>query len=180
MSILTALARPFLAAPFIASGVDAARNPEDHVEAGQRLNPILEKLGVGELSDSSLMTATRIIGGVRIGAGLGMALGKKPRLSALTLALTEIPVGLAKNPVFISDDSEASLSGLLTSVGLVGGALVAAGDRRGKPSLAWRLEHRKDHKRELGLLADKYEAEMDSVREKAKAKAARLKEKAKN
>lgn len=183
MSIFTALARPFLAVPFVTSGVDALRHPHEHVEIVERINPTLEKLGVGPLSENSIVTLTRISGGVRVAAGACMAFGKKPRLAALTLAATEIPLGLARNPIWLAENSEEKksyLPGLATSLGLAGGALVAAGDRRGKPSLGWRLENRRDHKADLSDLADRYQDKMDAKAEKYAAKIEKLKDKASN
>lgn len=180
MTIITALARPLLAAPFISSGVDALRRPEEHIEPVKNLQ--LEKTSVGELSDSTITLLTRVIGGVRVLAGVAMAAGKKPRLAALTLAATELPLALANNPVHLSSGEERKehIKGLMTSVGLVGGALVAAGDRRGKPSLSWRLENRRDHKAEISALADQYELAMDAQKEKLQAKIEKAKGKAKS
>jgi len=182
MSIITGLARPLLAIPFITSGIDAVRHPHEHVEAVERVNPTLERLGVGPLTAGTITMATRVSGGVRIAAGLSMALAKKPRLAALTLATTEIVLAGVRNPVWLStgDERKKHLAGLAASAGLIGGALVAAGDRRGKPSLGWRLENRRSHKEDLHLLADRYEAELDEQKAKLSEKVAKAKERAKS
>lgn len=182
MSIITALSRPLLAVPFIASGVDAVRHPNKHVDAVERINPTLEKLGVGPLSRGTVATATRVVGGVRIAAGGCMALGKKPRLSALVLAVSEVALAAVKNPVWLSEGEERQkhVSGLAASAGLVGGALVAAADRRGKPSLGWRLDNRRSHKQDMSVLADRYEAELEAQKAKLSDKVAKAKERAKS
>lgn len=182
MSIITALARPLLAVPFIASGVDAVRNAPDHVETVERVNPTLEQVGVGALSAGTITTLTRAVGAVRIVAGVGMALGKKPRVAALTLAATELAIGAVKNPVWLSegDERKQHLAGIVGSIGLAGGALVAAGDRRGKPSLGWRLENNRAHKEDLHALADDYELRLDEQKAKLEGKIAKAKEKAKS
>lgn len=182
MSIITGLARPLLAIPFITSGIDAVRRPHEHVEAVERVNPTLEQLGVGPLSAGTITTVTRVSGGVRIAAGLCMALAKKPRLAALTLAGSEIALTAVRNPVWLSKGEERKkhLAGLAASAGLIGGTLVAAGDRRGKPSLGWRLDNRRSHKEDLNLLADRYEAELEEQKAKLSEKVAKAKEKAKS
>lgn len=182
MSIITGLARPLLAIPFITSGVDSIRRPHKHVEAVERVNPTLEQLGVGPLSAGTITTLTRVSGGVRIAAGYCMARGKKPRLAALTLATSEIMFAAIRNPVWLSQGEERTkhLAGLASSAGLIGGVLVAAGDRRGKPSLGWRLENRRSHKEDLDLLADQYEAELEEQKAKLSEKVAKAKEKAKS
>lgn len=182
MSIITGLARPLLAAPFIVSGVDAVRHPDKHVDAVDRINPTLEQVGVGALSEGTVTLATRAIGGVRIVAGVCMALGKKPRLSALVLAKSELALALVRNPVWLSsgDERKKHMAGLATSAGLIGGALVAAGDRRGKPSLGWRLENHRSHKEDMSVLADRYEAELEAQKAKLSEKIAKAKEKAKS
>lgn len=180
MTIITALARPLLALPFISSGLDAARHPEEHVERVQNLS--LEQTAVGELSETTIMNLTRVVGGVRVLAGVAMAAGKKPRLAALTLALTEVPLAIANNPVHLSSGEErkAHIKGLIGSAGLIGGALVAAGDRRGKPSLGWRLENRRNHKADLSELADQYEGKLDAQKEKLQARIEKAKDKARS
>ncbi|WP_054952507.1 DoxX family protein [Flaviflexus massiliensis] len=182
MTIITALARPLLAVPFIASGVDAVRNAPDHVETVERVNPTFEQLGIGELSAGTITTLTRAVGAVRIVAGIGMALGKKPRIAALTLAGTELALGAVRNPVWLSEGEERKqhIAGLVSSIGLAGGALVAAGDRRGKPSLGWRLENHRSHKDDLNALAEDYEIRLDEQRAKLEDKIAKVKEKAKS
>lgn len=175
MSIITVLARPLLAVPFITSGVDAIRNTPEHVEAARQL----EGTPVDNLSDGQLALATKVLGGVRVAAGAAMAFGKKSRRAALVLALTEVPLAIARNPVHQLEGEERSeaLAGLASSLGLVGGAFIAAGDRKGKPSLAWRLENRRDHKDELAELAEDYKAQLGSQKEKYQEKIAKIKAK---
>lgn len=182
MSIITGLARPLLAIPFITSGVDAARHPQDHVEVVERVNPTLQNLGVGPLSPGTIVMATRAVGGVRIVAGLCMALGKKPRVAALALTSTEIALAAVKNPVWLSTGAERKqhIAGLVSSAGLIGGALMTVGDRRGKPSLGWRLENHRAHKEDMSILADRYEAELEEQKAKLMEKIAKAKEKAKS
>ena len=173
MSIITALARPLLAVPFVSSGVDAILHTEEHVEAARQL----EGTPLDDLSDAQLALATRALGGARILAGASMAIGKKARLCALVLALTELPLSIARNPVHLLEGEERAdaLAGLAASLGLVGGAFMAAGDRRGKPSLGWRLENRRAHKEELSALSASYDELLAQQKAKFQDKVAKAK-----
>lgn len=173
MSIITALARPLLAVPFITSGVDALRNTDEHVEAARQL----EGTPLDDLSDGQLALVTRALGGVRVLAGASMAIGKKARLSALLLALTELPLSVARNPIHLLEGEERreAAADLAVSLGLVGGAFMAAGDRRGKPSLGWRRENRRNQKEELNALSDSYEELLAEQKAKFEQKVAKAK-----
>lgn len=150
MSILRTVARPLLAAPFIAAGADALLRPQAHRERAERLAPIASKVGV-DLDETTSDSAARGLGAAFTVAGIGLATGKFPRVAAAALAALEVPVALANNPVWRSKgkDRLADLSGLLGAAGLVGGALLAAGDRDGKPSLSWRRQANRRHKKAL-------------------------------
>ena len=63
-------------------------------------------------------------------------------------------MALANNPVWAGKGKDrqkrlAELTGLLGAAGLVGGALLAAADRDGKPSFSWRREANRRHKEAL-------------------------------
>lgn len=150
MSILRAVARPLLAAPFIAAGADALARPKLHRERAQRLAPVASKFGV-ELDETTSDSATRSLGAVLAVAGLALAAGKFPRTAGAVLAAAQVPVALANNPVWAGKGKErlAELTGLLGAAGLVGGALLAAADRDGKPSLSWQRQANRRHKEAL-------------------------------
>ena len=90
MNLLRVVARPLLAAPFIADGVDALMHPRFHVERAAGVRPLIDKatdaVGLEPLTDQQLAVATRVTGAVTVVAGLRFALGRKPRVAALTLA----------------------------------------------------------------------------------------------
>lgn len=153
MSILRAVARPLLAAPFIASGADALARPKAHRERAQRLDPVASKFGV-ELDETTSDSAIRSLGAVFAVAGVALAAGKFPRAAGAVLAAAQVPVALANNPVWSGKGKDrkerlAELTGLLGAAGLVGGALLAAADRDGKPSLSWRRRANRRHKEAL-------------------------------
>ncbi|MDU5062357.1 MAG: DoxX family protein [Actinomyces sp.] len=151
MNILRLVARPLLALPFIATGVSAIRNPDEHVERIEPARPLLDKTGL-TLSDGQLKLATRALGGVTAVAGVSLALGKATRTSAAVLALTSIPLALVNNPVWTEgtpDQRAAWRNGLVKDFALFGGLVIASTDREGRPSATWKLRNWADHRSEL-------------------------------
>ncbi|NLI19043.1 MAG: DoxX family protein [Actinomycetales bacterium] len=152
MSVTRLIARPMLAAYFVADGIDAVRKPATHVERFSRVQPLLERAGVPPVLSSDAVMLTRVSGAISAVAGLCLATGRRPRLAALTLAVLNIPVTLVNNPVWQEADPEERKErarGLLRGLGLGGGLLLAAVDRDGKPSLGWRYENFLEHRADL-------------------------------
>ncbi|GAA4416804.1 hypothetical protein GCM10023169_12130 [Georgenia halophila] len=152
MKILRLLARPMIAAPFVADGVDAVLHPEGHVEKVRNVQPALERAGVPRsfLTDPTLLV--RASGAVTAVSGLLLATSRSPRSAALTLVVVGLPATVAKNPVWQagSDDERSGyVSGLLKGVGLCGGALLAAGDLAGLPSWSWRMKNARQHRAKI-------------------------------
>ncbi|MFP7696234.1 DoxX family protein [Trueperella sp. LYQ143] len=139
--MFTRLARPLLAAPFVASGVDALIHPARHREAAERGFEMLERFGVPAPSAGTLDLATRASGAVFTIAGLSLARGRTPRSAAFLLGSLQLPIAIARYPFWSQRGTQRSesLTGLLSSLGLVGGALIAAQDRGGKPSMTYRV-----------------------------------------
>ena len=140
--MISRLARPLLAAPFIASGIDALMKPAEHREAANRVFDAVESFGVKRPSQDLVDLTTRATGVMFTVAGLTLARGKLPRSSALFLGAMQLPVSLARNPFWEQTGQERrqSLTSLVSAAGLVGGALIASQDRGGKPSIAWRAQ----------------------------------------
>ncbi|MBV7292819.1 DoxX family protein [Corynebacterium sp. TAE3-ERU16] len=141
------LARPMLASVYIADGVDTLANTEAHVEGTgsviDRLRGVLPRQ-YAALVPTDPELVTRGLGVTKVGAGSMLALGKFPRLSALTLAITAIPTILARHAFWEADDSQeksARRSGFLTSIALLGGLFITTADTQGKPGIAWRTKH---------------------------------------
>jgi uncharacterized membrane protein YphA (DoxX/SURF4 family) len=96
---------------------------------------------------------------VQIGAGLALATGRLPRLSAAVLAGSLIPTTAAGHRFWEHDDDATRTQQRLhffKNVSLIGGLIIAAGDTEGRPGVAWRARHAaKDAKREARLLKAK-------------------------
>ncbi|HET9139619.1 DoxX family membrane protein [Actinophytocola sp.] len=141
--ILRRVARPLLATVFVWGGVNALRHLEGHVEAAK---PFLDKT-IGENSEKlpdAVPTEPRTLvqadAWIKIGAGLALALGKLPRLSALLLAGSLVPTTLAAHQFWtIEDEGERARqeTQFLKNLGLLGGLMIASADTEGRPSLGW-------------------------------------------
>lgn len=148
MDILRLIARPLLAAPFVVDGWSALRFPTTHVQRARSATSALERVGV-DLDDDQLTLATRLAGGATVAAGLCLALGRFERPAAAVLAVSALPLACVNNPVWKAKTPESRdtmRSGLLKSLGLFGGLLIASTDRKGAPSLAWRRQARRDQR----------------------------------
>lgn len=139
--IVRRLARPLLATIFISGGINTLRNPEAHTKAADAM---LDKSGLAvsqEQLPADLGTLVKVDGAVKIGAGLMLALGRFPRLSALLLAASLVPTTLAGHRFWEYDDENERAGQLIhfeKNVGLLGALLLASVDTGGKPSLGWR------------------------------------------
>ena len=120
------LARPLLAATFVAEGVDALRNPGPHVALAE---------GAG-LTDAERLV--RINAATKVGGGALLAMNRMPRLSALALAASLAPTTAVRNAFWSESDPEAKArkqQGFVTDLGLLGGLLIATADTGGRESV---------------------------------------------
>ncbi|MDO5700710.1 MAG: DoxX family protein [Bowdeniella nasicola] len=150
--IIKLLARPLLASPFIAEGLDAVRHPKKHAEKFATLEPTLAKLGVPPVLASDAELLSRVLGGISLVSGLCLATGRKPRAAALTLAAINLPTVITSNPIWQAKDPKERdrfLDALLRGGALAGGLLYAAQDRGGKPSLGWRMSNWREHRADM-------------------------------
>ncbi|HEX5114496.1 MAG TPA: DoxX family membrane protein [Pseudonocardiaceae bacterium] len=139
--IMHRLARPLLASVFVVSGIDILRNPENRVKvATPFLRSAMDKVGdsLPEGVPTDPATLVKVSAGVKLLAGLGLALGKFPRLSALVLALDLVPTTLAAHAYWEHEDPAVRGQQRVhfqKNLGLLGGLLiaVAAGGKR-KPA----------------------------------------------
>jgi len=141
MTPVRLLARPLLASVFVSGGIEAFRQLEPHVEQAEPvIDAVAEPLGLPD--DPELLT--KVNGGVMIGAGLLLALGKAPRLASAALAGTLIPTTFAGHRFWEIDDPEersAQQIHFMKNMGLLGGLALAAVDTAGKPGVAWRARY---------------------------------------
>ena len=159
MNLLRVVARPLLAAPFIADGVDALMHPHDHVDQASGVRPLIDKatdaVGLEPLTDQQLAVATRVTGALSVVAGLRFALGRKPRVAALTLAAIGAPMALVHTPMpgatrdMPAGHGKYLRSRALGKLGLVGGVLIASTDRVGQPSALVAHAMRRDQRRAI-------------------------------
>jgi putative oxidoreductase len=99
---------------------------------------------------------TKVNGGVMVGAGLLLAVGKLPRLSAAALAATLVPTTLAAHRFWEATDDEerqAQQIHFMKNVGLLGGLALAAIDTEGRPGVAWRARRAGRSARSAGRTA---------------------------
>ncbi len=133
------LARPMLAAIFIAGGLDALRNPQSKVEAAEKVTPHLASLGV-PADDTELLV--RANGAAMVAGGAMLALGRFPRVSSLVLLGGLAPTTLTHDFWAQSDEGAKKMHRLqfLKNLGLAGGLMLAAVDTAGKPGLTYRAK----------------------------------------
>lgn len=165
MTVSRLIARPMLASIFVVGAATALKNTSgpaakaDPVTA--RLVPLARKAGIPLPADPE--TLVKLNAGVQIGAGLALATGRLPRLSAAVLATSLVPTTAAGHRFWEEDDTATRTQQRLhffKNVALVGGLIIAAGGTDGKPGVAWRARHgarqvRKDARREARLLKAK-------------------------
>lgn len=141
MTVVRRIARPMLAAFFVASGLDALRHPTKRAEAAA---PLVKALaGPLNLPDDPEMLV-RANGAAMLAAGTMLGLGRFPRVAALALAGTLVPSTYVAHAFWAVEDPDARALQkvhFLKNVGLLGGVLLASVDTAGKPGLAYRASH---------------------------------------
>ena len=124
MSPLHALARPLLAAVFVAGGADALRDPGGRVAAVR---------AAGLPQPERLVQVNAV---VHLVGGLALATGRLPRLAALALAGSLVPTTLVGHPFWSmpADQRQDQQVHFAKNLSMLGGLLLAA-DRSGRESL---------------------------------------------
>ncbi|HEX4701815.1 MAG TPA: DoxX family protein, partial [Pseudonocardiaceae bacterium] len=124
-----------LAAIFLFSGFDTLRNPDKRVAtATPLLEAAIKRVGdkLPEQVPTDPATLVKLDSGLKLAAGLGLALGRFPRLSALVLAADLVPTTLAAHSYWEHDDPatrSAQRTHFLKNLGLIGGLLIAGLDK---------------------------------------------------
>lgn len=143
MSIVRLLARPMIGATFVFRGVKQLRDPSEDAakakEFDERYGTSLRK--VASVLPESPEALVRLSGGVRVGAGVALAMGRFPRLAATALAASMVPTTLVAHPFWREQDQAARAeqrAEFLKDLGLTGGLMLAAVDTDGKPGVSWR------------------------------------------
>lgn len=161
MTLSRLVARPMLASMFLVGGVSAVRNADKLAVRAKpvtdRLLPMITKAAPQVPIPTDPVTLVRLNGVVQVGAGLTLATGRAPRLSAAVLAATLLPATAAGHRFWEESDPSAKAQQRLLffkNVSMLGGLVIAAGDTDGKPGVAWRTRRvAKDARREAKHLA---------------------------
>ena len=144
---LRPIARPMLATWFIYDGIHAAITPDEHVTAARRGAELVgDRVPGGDripqlasLSDKQIARIVRVHGATTAVAGLFLATGKMPRLSAWTLAALTVPLAVANQPFGAEGPWSQRTQRFARNVGAIGAALIAGADYEGRPGMAWRV-----------------------------------------
>jgi uncharacterized membrane protein YphA (DoxX/SURF4 family) len=159
MAISRVIARPMLASMFIVGGLDSVRNAEQKAGAAQpvtdRLAPLLQRVVPQLPSDPA--TLVRLNGAAQVAAGLALATGRAPRISAAVLAATLVPTTAAGHRFWEREDPAERAQQrvhFFKNVSMLGGLLIASGDTEGQPGVVWRTRRAaRDARREARHLA---------------------------
>jgi putative oxidoreductase len=152
MTVVRRIARPMLAAVFVAGGLDALLHPAERAKTAA---PLVSKLS-GPLSlpdDPELLV--RANGATMVAAGTMLGLGAFPRVAAMALAVAIVPTTVTTHAFWTIRDPAARAqqrSSFLKNVGLLGGVLLASVDTAGKPGLAYRTRYAQAHARRQAAL----------------------------
>jgi putative oxidoreductase len=139
-------ARSMLAAIFVIQGWSSFTNP---VRVAGKARPVTDKLeptikGLHPSLPTDAETLVRVNGAAQVAGGLLLASGYAPRPAALLLAGSLVPTTLAGHAFWdIEDPAERNMQRIqfLKNMGLMGGLLLAALDREGRPDLRWWAGH---------------------------------------
>ena len=148
MTLTRLIARPMLASMFVAGGINSLKNTEAMTERAKPVIdtfvPMVQMVAPGAPIPTDPKTLVRINAGVHILAGLALATGRAPRLSAFALAATLVPTTFAGHRFWEESDPGSKANQrvhFFKNVSMMGGLLLAGVDTEGKPGLAWRAKH---------------------------------------
>jgi putative oxidoreductase len=129
MTLLRTVARPMLASMFVYGGALALRDPGPRAAKAQPTADRIKQAAPSvPVNGSSL---TRVAGAVHVTAGLALATGHLPRLSALVLAATMPSVTVAGHPYWNETDPAARANQrihFVKNMSMAGGLLMATLD----------------------------------------------------
>lgn len=165
---------------YIVDGIKAATKPSETAPEAEAFTkkavPLVQRIAPASYSSSipeSAETWVRLSGIVKVVGGAMFALGIGRRLGAFLLAkATVMDIAMAwPSKDAPADERKTAQKEALKHVALLGGALLAARDLQGRPSLGWRAEQKSKlaarQAHELGERAGK-------MTKRAKRRASRL------
>jgi putative oxidoreductase len=134
-----------LASMFVMGGVSALREPDRHVRMADpvvgKLSEAADKATSEQPFDLNEKQLVMINGGAQLAAGLALATGRLPRLSALVLAGSLVPTTLAGHRFWEEQDKTQRANQLIhfvKNVSMFGGLVIASADTEGRPGMAYR------------------------------------------
>src|SRR3954465_11699165 len=111
MTAIRLIARPMLASMFVAGGIDAFAHAASKVPKAEKVTDqvptLAARIAPGLPVPTDPATLVRINGGVQVLAGLTLATGRMPRLSALALAGSLAATTYAGHPFWEEKDNTA-------------------------------------------------------------------------
>ncbi|WP_433081808.1 DoxX family protein [Dactylosporangium sp. CA-052675] len=139
-------ARSMLAAIFVVQGWAALTGPARLAGRAKpvtdRLEPTIKALHPSLPTDAE--TLVRVNGAAQMAGGVLLATGHATRPAALLLAGSLVPTTLAGHAFWDIEnpqDRAQQRIHFMKNLGLMGGLLLAALDREGRPDLRWRAGH---------------------------------------
>jgi putative oxidoreductase len=146
MTLVRLVARPMLASMFVMGGVNALKNADALAAKAKpvidRLTSSADKATPDEVPvPQDAKTVVQVNAAAQIAAGLALATGRVPRLSAMVLAASLVPTTAAGHRFWEETDPATRTNQKLhftKNLSMLGGLLIAAVDTEGKPGVAWR------------------------------------------
>ncbi|WP_067819439.1 DoxX family protein [Actinomadura kijaniata] len=138
MRPITTMARPFVAAPYIITGLETLRDPRARAEqVAPTVKPIADRIDWLPTKDPE--TLVRVQGALSLGTGALLLTGKFRRLTALLMAVQVVPTLATEHRYWTEDDPErraSERSHLLKNAGLFGALMMVAAEPRKSPRTA--------------------------------------------
>ncbi|MCW2840553.1 MAG: hypothetical protein JWR55_2036 [Aeromicrobium sp.] len=129
MTLLRTVARPMLASMFVYGGAMALKDPGPRAAKAQPTADLIKKIAPNLPVNGSNLT--RLTGALHVTAGLALATGHVPRLSALVLAATVPPTTITGHPYWNETDPAARANQrihFIKNMSMTGGLLMATLD----------------------------------------------------
>ncbi|GAA1100413.1 DoxX family membrane protein [Tsukamurella strandjordii] len=142
------IARPLLGSYFIYSGVNTLLRPAETADSSAGVVHKAQEAFPDAPLPASPTTWARALGGAQLGGGTLLALGRLPRLSALTLAGTLAATTATENRFWAESDPAARQEAtvhFLKNLSLIGGLIIAGFDTEGEPGVLWRTKRAGRH-----------------------------------
>ncbi|WP_433230431.1 DoxX family membrane protein [Actinomadura formosensis] len=174
MRPFTTLARPFVAAPYIMTGLDAIRDPRERAErVGPAVKPVADRI---DWMPKDPETLVRMEGALSLGTGALLLTGKFRRLATLLLAAQLVPALATEHHYWTEHDPERRAnerSHLLKNAALFGALLMSATEPRRPPRTAQLRRAMRETQIKTGAEAKAMRREAAATLRDARRKAAR-------